>query len=198
MTKTLRRPLTAFAWIAAIGICYAPVFAQTACNDMQASDYFQPLTDGNGARYPLTIGPLSWRLLGDAIQPVKGSDGMTHLAYALLFTNSWNRAATVKSLEVVDPARGNAATGKNEVISIKNEDITSKLRLFATAQTLDKANFSTELAAGICRRLLRCHLSRAFASATGHRTSRDRYHSGQSEQDAELHRTHSSAAAEPL
>lgn len=115
---------------------------------MQAADYFQALTNGNGARYPLTIGPLSWRLLGDAIQPVKGSDGMTHLAYALLFTNSWNRAATVKAVEIVDPARGNAATGKNEVVSIKNEDITSRFRLFAIAQTLDKANFSRELGGG--------------------------------------------------
>ena len=34
MTKTLRRPLIAFAWITAIGICYSPVSAQTACNDM--------------------------------------------------------------------------------------------------------------------------------------------------------------------
>ena len=79
---------------------------------------------------------------------MKGSDGMTHLAYALLFTNSWNRAAMVKSIEVVDPARGNAITGNNEVVSIKREDITSKFRLFAMAQTLDKANFSTELEGG--------------------------------------------------
>jgi murein DD-endopeptidase MepM/ murein hydrolase activator NlpD len=124
------------------------VFAQTACNDMQAEDYFKPLTGGNGARYPLTIGPLSWRLLGDVIQPVKGSDGMKHLAYALLFTNSWNRAATVKSLEVLDPARGNTSTGENKVVSIKNEGLTSKFRLFALTQTLDKANFSTELGGG--------------------------------------------------
>jgi hypothetical protein len=90
MTKTLRRPPTAFAWITAIGICYSPVSAQTAYNDMQAADYFQPLTDGNGARDPLTIGPV----VANTIQPVRGSDRLTHLAYALLFTNSWNLAAT--------------------------------------------------------------------------------------------------------
>jgi hypothetical protein len=122
--------------------------AQTACSQAQAAEYFKPLTDGNGLRYPLTIGPLSWRLLGHPIQPVKGSDGLTHLAYALLFTNSWSRPATVKSIEVVDPGHDNAVTGKNQVLTSKGDDINGQFRLLSRPVTLDKTNFSTDIRAG--------------------------------------------------
>src|SRR4051794_24369837 len=81
-------------------------FAQTVCSATPAPEYFNALTNGEGQRYPLEVGPVSWKLLGGSPQPVKGSDGMIHLAYVLMFTNSWNRPATVKSIEVVDPAKG--------------------------------------------------------------------------------------------
>lgn len=125
--------------------CPAP--AQSACGEPQVADYFEPLTDGEGVRYPLTIGPLSWRLMG-YLQPVKGSDGLIHLAYTLQFTNSWSSKATVKSIEVVDPARNNAATGKNQVVTVKNEDVTGQLRLLSLRATLDKANYTTEIPSG--------------------------------------------------
>lgn len=124
-----------------------PAPAQSACGEPQVADYFRPLTDGEGVRYPLTIGPLSWRLMG-YLQPVKGSDGLIHLAYALQFTNSWSSKATVKSIEVVDPARNNAATGKNQVVTVKNEDVTGQLRLLSLRATLDKANYTTEIPSG--------------------------------------------------
>jgi hypothetical protein len=38
----------------------------------------------------LTIGPLVWHLLGSGVYPVKASDGLTHLAFAMQFTNAWN------------------------------------------------------------------------------------------------------------
>jgi hypothetical protein len=115
---------------------------------MQAANYFKPLTDGNGMRYPLTIGPLSWRLLGPSIQPVPGSDGKVHLAYSMMFTNSWRGPATVKSIEVVDPSHDNAVTGTNQVLSLNNEDITGQLRLLSRPATLDKTNFGNELPSG--------------------------------------------------
>jgi hypothetical protein len=46
-----------------------------SCDEGQAVNYFKPLTDGDGLRYPITIGPLSWRLMGDAIQPVRARMG---------------------------------------------------------------------------------------------------------------------------
>ena len=66
---------------------FPSALGQNRCDD--APDYFQPLTSGDGQRYPLTIGPLVWHLVGSGVYPVKGSDGLTHLAFAMQFTNVW-------------------------------------------------------------------------------------------------------------
>src|SRR3954468_19896336 len=92
--------------------CRLPLAAQ----EPSLRNGYAPLTDGDGLRYPLEIGPLTWHLVGSGIHPVKGSDGLIHLAYALQFTNSWSVPATIKSVEVVDPAHGNQASGKNRVL----------------------------------------------------------------------------------
>jgi hypothetical protein len=141
------RILSSVAIIAASFFVPSIVRAQS-CREMQSATYFKPLTDGNGSRYPLTIGPLSWRLLGPPIQPVKGSDGKIHLAYVLMFTNSWKGAATLKSIEVVDPAHDNAVTGTNLALTQDNEDITGKMRLLSLPTTLNLTNFNNELPSG--------------------------------------------------
>lgn len=61
-------------------------------------------------------------MLGGGIYPVKGSNGLIHVAYALDCTNSWSVTATGKSVGVVDAARGNRVSGMNRVLDIKNED----------------------------------------------------------------------------
>ncbi len=83
--------------------------AQSRCDN--TSDYFQPVNSGDGQRYPLTIGPLVWHLLGSGVYPVKGSDGMTHVAFAMQFTNVWGIPATIQSVEVVDPSHGDKVSG---------------------------------------------------------------------------------------
>jgi len=143
-----RLHLAVLAACASALTCASPLLAQGPCGQAQSSGYFKPLTDGEGLRYPLTIGPLSWRLLGHQIQPLKGSDGMIHLAYALLFTNSWNRPATLKSIEVVDPAHDNAVTGANHVTTATNQDITGQLRLLSLPVTQDQKNFAMEVPPG--------------------------------------------------
>ncbi len=102
--------------------------AQSRCGN--ASDYFPPQTNGDGQRYPLTIGPLVWHLIGTGIYPVKASDGLTHLAFAMQFTNPSSLSATVQSVEVVDPSQNSKPTGTNRVLSIKDEDITGQWKLF--------------------------------------------------------------------
>lgn len=113
-----------------------------------APDYFGPLTSGDGQRYPLTIGPLVWHLVGSGVYPVKGSDGLTHVAFAMQFTNAWNTPATIHSVEVVDPSQNNKPTGTNRVVSIKDEDVTGQVKLVSLPATIDKANYSSKLAAG--------------------------------------------------
>jgi hypothetical protein len=111
-------------------------------------NWYAPLTNGDGLRYPLEIGPLTWHVLGSGIHPVKGSDGLMHVAYALQCTNSWNMTATIKSVEVVDPARGNQASGKNRVLDIKNEDVTGQVKLFTLPQTMNKESYTTQIPSG--------------------------------------------------
>ena len=133
---------------AAVALVFPTSGRAQSCGQGLALNYFEPLTEGDGLRYPVTIGPLSWKLTGDAIQPVKGSDGLTHLAYSLFFANSWNYSATLKSIEVVDPMKGDAVTGKNQVLTSKNEDVTGQFRILSRPATLEKTNFATDLPSG--------------------------------------------------
>ena len=103
---------------------------------------------GDGLRYPLEIGPLTWHVVGSGIYPVKGSDGLIHLAYALQVTNSWSLTATIKSVEVVDPARGNQVSGSNRVLDIKNEEVTGQVKLFTLPGTMNKESYNYQIPSG--------------------------------------------------
>ena len=131
--------LAALTWI-------QPTPAQTKCAN--TLNYFEPLTNGDGQRYPLAIGPVVWRLLGSGVYPVNGSDGRIHLAFAMLFTNPWNLPTTIQSVEVVDPSRNNQPTGTNRVLSIKGEDVTDKIRPLGSRSNGDQADYSKKLAGG--------------------------------------------------
>jgi Peptidase family M23 len=134
--------LFAMSWL---GI-FHPTLAQDRCAN--APDYFDPLTSGDGQRYPLAIGPLVWHLVGSGVYPVKGSDGRTHVAFAMQFTNAWSSPTTIQSVEVVDSSHGNRPTGTNRVISSKDEDVTSLVKLSSLPPTVDKASYSSKLSAG--------------------------------------------------
>jgi hypothetical protein len=116
--------------------------------ELSQHDWYAPLTNGDGLRYPLEIGPLTGRVVGSGIYPVKGSDGLIHLAYALQVTNSWSLTATIKSVEVVDPARGNQVSGKSRVLDIKNEDVTGQVKLFTLPGTMNKESYTTQIPSG--------------------------------------------------
>ena len=119
-----------------------------AAQESRQDNWYAPVTNGDGLRYPLEIGPLTWRLVGSGIHPVKGSDGLIHLAYALQLTNSSSMVATIKSVEVVDPARDNQLSGKNRVLDIKNEDVTGQVKLFTLPGTMNKESYSNQIPSG--------------------------------------------------
>ena len=146
--RLLDRQLTGRFGALAIATLLVSFVFPTYAQDQSQRPYFQPLTDGDGLRYPLDISPLTWHVVGSGIYPVKGSDGRMHLAYALMFTNSWSMPATIKSVEVVDPARGNQVTGKNRVLGIRNDDVTGQVKLFTAPNSMDKASYSTQIAPG--------------------------------------------------
>jgi hypothetical protein len=115
-----------FAIVAVAGGCL-PAMGQGRCSN--TPEYFKPVIEGDGQRYPLELGPLTWHLLGSGIYPVKGSDGLVHLAFAVQLTAAWNATATITSVEVVDPSRDNQPTGKNRVVTSKDEDVTGMPKL---------------------------------------------------------------------
>src|SRR5207302_4988976 len=111
-------------------------------------EWYSPRTNGDGLRYPLEIGPLTWHLMGSGIHPVKGSDGLIHLAYALQVTNSWSVTGTIKSVTVVDPTHDNQVSGKNRVLDIKNEDVTGQVKLFTLPGTMNKESYTEQVPSG--------------------------------------------------
>jgi hypothetical protein len=119
-----------------------------AAQESSQHGWYAPLTNSDGLRYPLEIGPLTWHLVGSGIYAVKGSDGLIHLAYALQVTNSWSLPATIKSVELVDPARGNQVSGRNRVLEIKNEDVTGQVKLFTLLGTMNKESYTTQIPSG--------------------------------------------------
>jgi len=135
-------------WVAITTLSLVAWVPLLAAQESSERYWYAPLTNGDGLRYPLEIGPLTWLLLGSGIYPVKGSDGLIHVAYALQCTNSWSMTATIKSVEVVDPARGNQVSGKNRVLDIKNEDVTGQVKLFTLPGTMNKESYSTQVPSG--------------------------------------------------
>lgn len=125
---------------------HSAAFAENRCDN--APVYFQPLTNADGQRYPLTIGPIVWHLVGSGIYPVPASDGLTHLAFAMQFTNSSPLPATIESVQVLDPSHNSKPTGNNHVLSIKDENVTGQLKLFTLPPAADKASYSQKLGGG--------------------------------------------------
>ncbi|MDQ2844684.1 MAG: M23 family metallopeptidase [Acidobacteriota bacterium] len=145
-----RARIKSISWLS-LCACAGLTFIQAARaqNDCaNKPDYFEPLTSGDGQRYPLAIGPVTWHLLGSGVYPVKGSDGRIHLAFAMLFTNPWSLPTTIQSVEVVDPSRNNQRTGTNRVLSVKDEEVTSEIRPLASKSSGDKADYSRKLTGG--------------------------------------------------
>lgn len=131
--------------LAGLGMLHSAL-AQDRCGN--APDYFEPTSAGDGQRYPLTIGPVVWHLVGSGVYPVTASDGLTHLAFAMQFTNAWNLQTTIQSVEVVDHSQNNKPTGTNRVLSIKDENVTGQIKLATLPPTLDKASYSSKLVGG--------------------------------------------------
>jgi hypothetical protein len=147
MARKLMKAITRLYLSILAGLMLSPSgFGQDRCS--KAPDYFEPVIGGDGQRYPLAIGPLVWHLLGSGLYPVKGSDEMTHLTFAMHFTNAWNQPATIQSVEVVDPAKNYKVSGNNRVLSIKEEDVTGMVKLSSLPPTLDKASYSSKIAGG--------------------------------------------------
>ena len=123
------------------------MFACACDNRPQTNEFYRPVTEGDGIRYPLALSPAIWKLSG-CLEPVTGTDGLVHLAYVVQLTNHTSEPMTIQSFEVVDPDKHNAPTGDNKVVSILDENITSLVQPFILPPTLDQPDFLRSLAGG--------------------------------------------------
>jgi hypothetical protein len=83
---------------------------------------------------PEMSSPFVMRVIGP-IQPVKGTDGLIHLSYAVQVTNTTvNRGTNFKAV-AVDPVKEFEPTGHNFVETDEGKDITGLIRRFAVKPT---------------------------------------------------------------
>jgi hypothetical protein len=101
----------------------------------------------DGIRLPMEVSTLVFHLDGTAIYPVKGSDGMTHVAFAATVSNVSAFPTTITAVEVVDAATG-AAVGPIRIASMGGIDVALKPFLFTSRDPTDDKSFSATLPAG--------------------------------------------------
>ena len=124
------------------------VLAAVQAQECVEREFYHPVTNGDGVRYPFALSPAIWNVLGPII-PVRGTDSRVHLAYTVELTNHSSDPMTIQSFQVVDPDRDNQPTGVNQVVSDLNEDITGLAHPFIIIlPTLDKQNYKKVLGPG--------------------------------------------------
>jgi hypothetical protein len=154
-STTPERNTVTFSWIAkaqnysklfVLGpvILLSSALLASVCDDRE---YYRPLTDGDGIRYPLALSPTVWDVLGPII-PVRATDGRVHLAYPIQLTDKSPYPVTIYSFDVIDPDRNNEPTGVNQVVTVSNKDVTGLVQPFIRPNPLDDSSFGNDLGAG--------------------------------------------------
>ena len=82
---------------------------------------------------PINLTPVTLQVLQRAIEPVPATDGLIHLAYVALLTNTQASAARIDGVVPVDPFTGFKSTGRNFVVDDDGREITGKIRQFDTS-----------------------------------------------------------------
>jgi hypothetical protein len=100
------------------------------------------------AEHPPTLLPVVWSVIAEPVVAVKGTDGLVHVAYELLFSNVTGSAARLEAIEAVDPRADDAVVGEDQVVTIADEDVTGQARLFSLPTTFDASNYAAVLPPG--------------------------------------------------
>ena len=135
-----RRSRWVFMFAAAVMHCLPVAHGQT-------SEFFPPVTNGDGIRYPLVFSPVIWGIEGRVLT-VEGSDGLVHLAYVLRLTNVLGEPIKIQSIQIVDPFADYREVGMNQVVATDNEDITGKVNPIPAPGYLDGKAYTSLLKAG--------------------------------------------------
>jgi len=126
------------------GVLITSTLFAGVCGD---TEYYHPLTDGDGSRYPLVLSIAVWDVVGPIV-PVPATDGRTHLAYVIQLSNKSADPMGIDSFQVVDPDNGNQLTGANKVVTVDGTNVTAEVKPFTLKDPLNDANYTTVLGPG--------------------------------------------------
>jgi hypothetical protein len=84
--------------------------------------------------------------MGGPMEPVRGTDGLIHVAYSLLITNAWSMTATVLSMDAVSLPGKQALA--NDVVGPAGGALHGRIRPLGAATTYTEKDFGTTLPAG--------------------------------------------------
>jgi hypothetical protein len=86
------------AWLALAIVALATLQAQ----QREGREFYRPVTNGDGLRYPFALSPAIWNVLGPII-PVRGTDQRLHFAYTVELTNHSSQPMTIQSFQSIRP-----------------------------------------------------------------------------------------------
>ena len=132
--------------------------AQLASKAGAAADQWcSRIPPGFGHPPPQVFSP-SLQVLQRSVEPVPATDGLIHLPYLALVTNTAPQPVQIVSVVPVDPLAGFSPTGRNLIMDRQGRDVAGKVELFVTSpadtvppdpeETEPVPGFSTSVPAG--------------------------------------------------
>ena len=95
-------------------------------------DRCSSIPPGFGHPPPQVFSP-TLQVLQRSVEPVPATDGLIHLAYAALVTNTLPQPVQIASVVPVDPLAGFNPTGRNLITDLQGRDVAGKVKLFTSA-----------------------------------------------------------------
>ena len=92
-------------------------------------DRCSSIPPGFGHPPPQVFSP-TLQVLQRSVEPVPATDGLIHLAYAALVTNTLPQPLQIASVVPVDPLAGFNPTGRNLITDLQGRDVAGKVKLF--------------------------------------------------------------------
>lgn len=87
-----------------------------------------------GAGHPLiNFTPITLQVLQRSVEPVPATDGLIHLVYAALATNTQAQPIRIGSVVPVDALADFAPTGRNLITDANGRDVAGKVKLFGVS-----------------------------------------------------------------
>jgi hypothetical protein len=123
-----------------IAVAAVPQRARAEDSRTQAASEVGAATDHSCSTIPPGFGhpPVNFtvptlQVLQRSVEPVPVTDGLIHLVYAALVTNTFPGPVQIVSVVPVDPLAGFSPTGRNLITDALGRDVAGKVKLLVTS-----------------------------------------------------------------